>query len=125
LRRVFHEIAGGGLSEPACGEINEWLSASLARLGVEPVPRSGRGSVAARWRWRGATAALDSPLWPIAWSAARLVISDESPRLRVCAGPDCGWVYVDRSRNGLRHWCQMKSCGTAAKTLRRRARRRE
>jgi len=102
LRRVFHEIAGGGLSEPACGEINEWLSASLARLGVEPVPRFGRGSVAERWRWRGATAALDSPLWPVAWSAARLVTSDESPRLRVCAGPDCGWVYVDRSRNGLR-----------------------
>ena len=39
--------------------------------------------------------------------------------MRVCAAQDCGWVYVDRSRNGLRRWCQMETCGTIMKTRRR------
>jgi predicted RNA-binding Zn ribbon-like protein len=40
----------------------------------------------------------------------------------VCAAPDCGWVYVDRSRNGFRRWCQMETCGTEEKSRRRAAR---
>ncbi len=35
-------------------------------------------------------------------------------------GDDCGWMYVDRSRNGLRRWCQMRTCGTREKSRRRR-----
>jgi predicted RNA-binding Zn ribbon-like protein len=62
---------------------------------------------------------LESPLWPVVWSAARLLTSDEADRIRVCGGPDCGWMYVDRSRNGLRRWCEMETCGTRAKNRRR------
>jgi predicted RNA-binding Zn ribbon-like protein len=40
--------------------------------------------------------------------------------VRVCDGDDCGWMYVDRSRNGFRRWCQMRTCGTREKTRRRR-----
>jgi predicted RNA-binding Zn ribbon-like protein len=65
---------------------------------------------------------LDSPLWPVVRSAAELLASSDVERLRVCAGDDCGWAYVDRSRNGLRRWCQMSTCGTAEKTRRRRQR---
>jgi predicted RNA-binding Zn ribbon-like protein len=28
-------------------------------------------------------------------------------------------MYVDRSRNGLRRWCQMETCGTREKSRRR------
>ena len=34
-------------------------------------------------------------------------------------GADCGWMFVDRSRNRLRRWCQMETCGTMEKTRRR------
>jgi|tagenome__1003787_1003787.scaffolds.fasta_scaffold19791837_1 hypothetical protein len=36
-------------------------------------------------------------------------------RLKGCPGPDCGWVFADRSRNGSRRWCQMSECGNRAK----------
>ncbi len=36
-------------------------------------------------------------------------------RLKACPGPDCGWVFADRSRNGSRRWCQMSECGNRAK----------
>jgi predicted RNA-binding Zn ribbon-like protein len=63
---------------------------------------------------------LDSVLWPVLRSAAALLASDEADKVRTCAGPDCGWVYVDRSRNGFRRWCQMRTCGTREKSRRRR-----
>ena len=44
-------------------------------------------------------------------------------RLRVCAAPDCRWVFYDGSRNGAGRWCSMSSCGNRAKTARYRARR--
>jgi predicted RNA-binding Zn ribbon-like protein len=123
LQRLSHEVTSDALSGSACREFDDWLAAALAQLGVAPGSQTDRRSPAVRWRWRGADERLDSLLWPVAWSAARLLTSDETHRIRVCAGPDCGWVYVDRSRNRLRRWCQMKTCGTAAKTRRRRSRR--
>lgn len=45
-------------------------------------------------------------------------------RTRVCAGPRCGWLFIDRSKAGRRRWCDMATCGNAAKSRRhyRRAR---
>jgi hypothetical protein len=45
-------------------------------------------------------------------------------RLKACVGPGCGLVFVDRSRNGSRRWCQMSDCGNRAKGARLRARKR-
>jgi predicted RNA-binding Zn ribbon-like protein len=58
-------------------------------------------------------------LWPVAWTAAALLTSDEAGKIRVCGGVDGGWMYVDRSRNGLRRWCRMETCGTCEKSRRR------
>jgi predicted RNA-binding Zn ribbon-like protein len=58
-----------------------------------------------------------------------LLRSADRSRLRECPIPDggCGWLFLDRSRNGSRRWCTMDDCGTHAKsrrlTERRRARR--
>src|SRR3712207_8118753 len=49
------------------------------------------------------------------------ISSEEIARIRVCDAPECGWMYVDRSRNRLRRWCQMETCGTRAKNRRRRS----
>ncbi len=51
-------------------------------------------------------------------------IARERERLRVCAGADCGRVFLDRSRGKRRRWCSMQGCGNRAKvaSFRRRAR---
>ena len=74
------------------------------------------------WSWNLEPARLDSVLRPVVWAAARLLASPDAARIGVCAGPECGWVFVDYSRNGLRRWCDMQSCGTRAKSRRRAAR---
>jgi len=120
LHDLFHQVAGGELSPATEREFDDRLASALARLGIATRESGARPAHGLRWRWRGADERLDSPLWPVVWSAARLLTSRESDRIRVCAGPDCGWTYVDRSRNGFRRWCQMRTCGTAAKSERRR-----
>jgi predicted RNA-binding Zn ribbon-like protein len=47
-------------------------------------------------------------------------------RVRVCPLEEggCGWLFLDRSRNGSRRWCAMADCGTQAKSRRLTERRR-
>jgi predicted RNA-binding Zn ribbon-like protein len=47
--------------------------------------------------------------------ATELLATLPSPRLRVCAGKHCGWLFSDSSKAGLRRWCDMATCGTAQK----------
>jgi hypothetical protein len=47
----------------------------------------------------------------------------ERPRLRACGNRRCGWLFVDRSANGRRRWCDPKACGNRMKVRRYRARR--
>jgi predicted RNA-binding Zn ribbon-like protein len=114
LQRLFTAVAAGESPEAPLDEFNDLLSEMLGRLRVAP---SGRHRLATAWAGMGEE--LESPLWPVVWSAAQLVTSDEASQIHACAAPDCGWMYVDRSRNGLRRWCQMETCGTRAKGRRR------
>jgi predicted RNA-binding Zn ribbon-like protein len=95
---------------------NATLGAGLRELGLRV--EGGRFALA----WPDAGAPLALPLWRVARAGATLLASEEAARLRVCGAPDCGWVYVDRSRNGFRRWCQMEVCGTQEKSRRRAAR---
>ena len=113
-RTLAGRAAGESLRGPDLAPFNRLLSESLARMEVA----SSTGTEAVLG-WRGLDRELSSPLWPVVWSAARLLTSDEADRIRVCAGDDCGWMYVDRSRNGLRRWCEMATCGTREKNRRR------
>jgi predicted RNA-binding Zn ribbon-like protein len=127
LRQLFVAVAEGrplgSLRELA--DVNAALSAALGQLELAP-PVGGDGDGGAlRWGWRDANERLDSVLWPVVRAAADLLASDESARIRECGGDDCGWMYVDRSRNGLRRWCQMGVCGTKEKSRQRALRRAE
>lgn len=114
LQRLFSDVASGTPSNAALDEFNEVLAATLGRMRIAAVPR--RGFAVA---WEGMGEDLQSPLWPVVWSAARLLASDEAGAIHICAAPECGWMYVDRSRNRMRRWCQMETCGTRAKSRRR------
>jgi predicted RNA-binding Zn ribbon-like protein len=63
--------------------------------------------------------ALESVLWPVARSAADVLMKDDPARVRMCEAPDgCGWLFYDETRNATRRWCSMKDCGNRAKARR-------
>lgn len=79
-----------------------------------------------RWPWQDradeATLAhlrLDSVLWPVLRDAEALLTRPDALAIKMCAGHDCGWLFLDASRGRRRRWCAMRTCGTIAKELRR------
>jgi predicted RNA-binding Zn ribbon-like protein len=66
---------------------------------------------------------LELPLWRVALSARELLLALPRGRLRVCAGDECGWLFLDSSKAGRRRWCSMADCGNRAKARRHYARR--
>lgn len=124
LRELFSPSRRIGISVAALDAYNNSLREVLQHVEIQmPARRGGMGVQPLRWSWRGLEDSLEGPLWLVLWSAARLLVSDEVAQVRMCAGANCGWLYVDRSRNGLRRWCRMQTCGTKSKSRQRRLRR--
>lgn len=125
LRWTLRRVYGAGEQTPvaALEELNARVGEALAHRRLGRRRGASRQAGALEWEWIGGDEDLEAPLWPVALGAADLLASPEAHRVRLCAGDECGWMYVDRSRNGLRRWCEMETCGTAAKTRRRAARR--
>jgi predicted RNA-binding Zn ribbon-like protein len=68
-------------------------------------------------RWEIAPAAgLSAPLAAAAWSAGELLTSPALRHVRTCAGPGCGWLFLDPT--GRRRWCVMATCGNREKARR-------
>ena len=61
----------------------------------------------------------------IAWRFVEHVLPEPRDRLRLCAGNNCGWLFLDRSKAGRRRWCDMAVCGNTAKSRRFQARARK
>jgi len=61
---------------------------------------------------------LDWILNPIIRSAVDILASDELKKVKACADPACGWLFIDLSRNRSRRWCDMQDCGNRAKASR-------
>jgi len=120
LQRLFVEVAGGAPSAAALEAFDRFFPAVYPRLTLQAATaaerRLGRAAV---WAWRGPGDDLEAIVWPVVRSAAELLVSTEAAQVRVCGGQACGWMYVDRSRNGLRRWCRMETCGTREKSRRR------
>ena len=110
---IFSAIAG---KQPPATEALAYLNAVLAacqpHLQIEP---EGEGF---RWGLAGDSDALDRPLWPLARAAADLLASPALRLLRQCPAEDCGWLFLDTSRNHTRRWCDMDDCGNRAKARR-------
>jgi len=113
---VFGALATGGRpGRPDLDAVNAAWRELATRPQIDP---AGLGTT-----W---TEAPDRPLGPVLASAAALLRDGPLERLRQCPGPDgwCGWLFLDRSRNGSRRWCSMALCGNPAKMRARAARRR-
>lgn len=46
----------------------------------------------------------------------------EHDRVKLCPGHDCGWLFLDETKNSRRRWCLMEVCGNRAKSSRHYAR---
>ena len=101
---------------PDLALLNDLLARAPARTAI--VARAGD------YRWHGDEDGepLEAPLWPIAWDAAALLTSERRAWVRGCGDPECGWMFLDLSRNQTRVWCSMEDCGNRAKARRHYAR---
>ena len=127
LREALHRlisahIAGESRDENDLSALNRELSISLSHLRVMPAD----GSYTWGWDLSGdeGNTPLDSPLWPVAQSAAELLTSERLARIKLCAGEGCGWVFLDESRNSSRRWCDSRDCGNRERVRRHLARKR-
>lgn len=58
-----------------------------------------------------------------AHSALSLLAAETRKRLRICG--NCGWLFIDRSKNRSRIWCDMTVCGNRQKASRHYHRKKE
>jgi predicted RNA-binding Zn ribbon-like protein len=120
IYRIFVAVAHAAApAPPDLAILNTELAGALARLRVVPA-----GADFA-WDWDVPAGALDWMLWPVVRSTADLLVSDALSRVHECGGTDCGWLFLDTSRNGSRRWCSMDGCGNRAKARRHYARQRK
>lgn len=66
--------------------------------------------------------ALELPGLRVTAAALSLLRGFPAARIKTCAAPDCGWKFVDQSKNQSRRWCDMAVCGNLAKARQYRAR---
>jgi len=64
---------------------------------------------------------LETALAAIAGSFAQDVVQGDPSRLKTCQNKDCLWVFLDRSKNRSRRWCE-NTCGNLMKVRRFRRR---
>ncbi len=101
IDRHFRAAAQGAERPALLADLLEAIAATLRRSGTRP-------------------RALDCAT---ARSALSLLSRPEPARLKIC--PNCEWLFLDRSRNRSRAWCDMAVCGNRAKASRHYRRNRE
>jgi predicted RNA-binding Zn ribbon-like protein len=123
LYAIFHAIARGAPPPAApLATLNRALKPALAVAVLAPAPdRSGRRLA---WQCADGTARPERLLWPVLRSATELLTGPGLERIKICPGHGCGWLFLDRTRNGRRRWCEMEVCGSRAKMRRYHQRRR-
>lgn len=106
--RLFrHAIAKGAI---AAGHLPDFLTACANGLSGSSIEIGAPGRP------------FGDPATPIAFEAAlavsalSLLRDDTVARLRIC--PNCSWLFIDRSRNSSRLWCDMAVCGNRQKANR-------
>jgi predicted RNA-binding Zn ribbon-like protein len=115
IYRSAKALIGGEAPEASDEEI-----INRAAAVPSPVPRLEAGTVTL-------TAAGPDPagsaLSAVARDAIDLLAGPRASRLRECASPECGLLFLDVSRPGQRRWCSSSACGGQARAAAYRKRR--
>jgi predicted RNA-binding Zn ribbon-like protein len=124
LREAIYRVLAATIEKrtaprDAVDGINDELRLALRHSRI--LPGSARFSLS----WQADPPALEQPLWPVVKSAADLLTKGPLDRVRQCPGPgNCGWLFLDLSKNATRRWCDMRTCGNRVKAHRHYQRRR-
>jgi predicted RNA-binding Zn ribbon-like protein len=110
IYRVVQPMAVG--VEPAAKDVDALRRSMLGAL--------GRAGVASVMPLELAAADLHDELAIAAW---HLLEREDVRRLRQCRAGDCGWLFLDRTRNASRVWCSSADCGNRSRARRHYARR--
>jgi predicted RNA-binding Zn ribbon-like protein len=115
IYRVFTAQAHG--QHPARTDLDQINAAASEYLAKSQVFATPDGF---QWGWMADEPTLNQMLGPIALAAANLLTSKELlPRVGQCADDrGCGWLFLDRSKNRSRQWCDINDCGNRAKQKR-------
>jgi predicted RNA-binding Zn ribbon-like protein len=106
--RLFRDAASeGSVSTQA---LPDFLRACAAGLGGDA------STIAAPGRPFGDPSTPMALEAALAVSALSLLPQENLRRLRICR--NCEWLFLDRSRNGSRLWCDMAVCGNRQKARR-------
>jgi predicted RNA-binding Zn ribbon-like protein len=120
VRAVLAAVAAGA-TPPATALAGLHTELARAMVPVRLVPQG----VGFRREWLDSRDDLGWMLGPVARSAADLLVSPELHRLKECQGSPgrgCGFLFVDRTRNGSRRWCSGATCGNRTRLHRHHAR---
>ncbi|MBI3197919.1 MAG: ABATE domain-containing protein [Rhodospirillales bacterium] len=117
LRELVHRLfdAHAQSRTPAARDV-ESLNAVLSEAPARTTLKRERSGYAWDVDMRAGTAL--ALLAPVLWTAGDLLAGPRLGRVRRCANPGCGWLFLDDSRAGKRRWCSMQSCGNRAKARR-------
>src|SRR5437870_2125413 len=107
LRTLLRDLlAGGRLPRDAeMARLNRHLRRVL--LQRRATRRGPRIELRSTWRPDGWPAALAT----VVTSYVELFSQGRRDRVRICANPNCTYMFVDDSRNGRRRWCDPAVCG--------------
>jgi len=115
LREALYDFVAtminrGDISPVNLQMINQWLSRAFSNL--ELTQLSGHFVL----NWNAENFELESVLWPIIRAFSDLVVSEDRKRIKQCG--NCGYLFVDNSKNKSRRWCSMEICGNRVKARR-------
>ena len=117
LRQMFEATAAKQeITDAQIEELNTFLTLTPV---MRQAQRSGTGvrlqAIVLHEGWTAVVSQIAA-----SWVEVMERISPE--RLKVCANPDCHWVFIDQSHNLSRCWCRQWACGNLMKVRQFRAR---
>lgn len=106
LRKLFKAIVRNRCEGDCFDEINRYLRKHSFVFELGQSGDAVRSSV---------TPVKGDPVGPLIVALHRFLGELDLPRLKKCNNPNCSHFFYDRSKNNLRVWCSMKTCGNIMK----------
>lgn len=111
LYRLFAALAIDQAPRP--DDEGDMRRAVAAAIGIARLERHEGGCV---WTIDVEKAGLCTLLGRITLDAQRLMLGSELPFVREC--DRCSWLFVDRTKNKRRRWCNTETCGNRTRAAR-------
>ena len=110
LYNMFFTISQGNAARNADLEkFNAYIADHFSFINL----KAKHGEYRADWNLPGDS--LQHITAPVVKDAYELLLGNRLDRVKECS--NCGWLFLDTTKNGKRRWCSMKSCGSNIKAL--------